>query len=572
MSHGLRIKIIGVSAVLVLLVLAAIAHSHISVLRLRNDLDILQRLHLPLDELFDQAQQNQRDIESHVERLIDLARDASPRSDAVAAERGALLAKGDRLGQALEAAAALTAEAMITEGGSRGAQLVARLAESLRAAVQRTRDHRRAVDEMADQFRPLPADPAGLPIANFRKSNDALVLALDACAEDLGEFARTVFRQGSGPQFASLVITGALGAVALLIGWWFARSFGTSMARTLRGVSAALGEVGRGRVDVYLKPDSRDEIGQLMRAFNAMVDGLRQKNRIKDRFGKYIDPAIVDDLTRDETTLKRVSRRDMTLASVRIDGLRAMSTDLDPDWLVAALNACLTAIAEPVGSHRGVIDKVLGDGVIAYYGPPFSGVGDHGERAALAALEQIVRFEQIAAELGWRQAGAAGEAIRLSVGIASGPVVAGDIGSELDRSYTVFGEPVDRAQMIERANGVYGTRLLIGEATRAMVGHGVELREVDQVEWENGFRSRLYEVIGRQGLIDARRLELRDAYARALVHYRDCEWAAARAGFELAAQLDPTDGPSRTMLGRLDLFMLDPPAKPWSGVWTLSEL
>jgi adenylate cyclase len=193
----------------------------------------------------------------------------------------------------------------------------------------------------------------------------------------------------------------------------------------------------------------------------------------------------------------------------------------------------------------------------------------------LAALEQIARVEQVAAELGWRQAGAGGEggagseAIRISIGIASGPVVVGDIGPEFDRSYTVFGEPVDLAQAIERANGVYGTQLLVGEATRAMIGHGVELREVDQVEWADGFRSRLYEVIGRQ--VDSRRLELRDAYAQALAHYRDCEWAAARTGFELAARLDPRDGPTRTMLGRLDLFMLDPPAKPWSGVWTLSE-
>jgi adenylate cyclase len=571
MTHGLRIKIIGVSTVLVLLALAAIVHAHMGVIRLKDDLDSLGRLHLPLDELLRQAQQNQREIELHVERLTDLAGDAAPRSDAVAAEREALLAKSDRLDQALEAMAARLAAPMVMEQSTHRAQPVARLAEALRAAVQRARDHRRIAEAVAGLFKSGVPAPGALPLPAFRRSNDAVILALDGFADELQGFIQATIRRGGGPEFASYAISGTLAAAVLLIGWWFAHAFGTGAARSLAALAAALGEVGRGRMDVYVKPAASDEIGRLMQAFNAMIDGLRQQARIHDSFGKYVDPKIVESLTRDETMFKRVAKRDMTIVSARLDGFDPIADRLEPDDLVAALNAYLTAISEPIGEHRGVVDKVMADGLTAFFGPPFTGIGDHAERAAQAALDQLQRFERLAQEIGWRSA-AADAGVRLRIGIAAGAIVVGDIGSAVDQHYTVVGAAVNLAQAVERANRAYGTDLLVTDGARALIGPGLELREIDLVAWPGGGPAvRLFEVLGRHGMVAPPRLALREAYAEGLAAYRSSDWAGARAAFERALAIDPADGPTQALLSRLDLYAIDPPPPGWTGVWMLTE-
>jgi class 3 adenylate cyclase len=299
---------------------------------------------------------------------------------------------------------------------------------------------------------------------------------------------------------------------------------------------------------------------------------LRMKAQIRETFGKYLDPRIVAALIeRSELIDPKGDRRDMTVLICDMQGFTRFSEGMTPAGLVNVLNRYLAVASEPVRRNGGIIDKYIGDAVMAYWGPPFAAAEAHARLACLAALEQldaIAAFESELPDL----TGVRHQLLKpvVRIGIATGEVVVGNIGPEQTRSYTVIGDTVNIAFRLEGASKVYNTHVLISEKTRRLAGTAVEAREIDTVLVVGKSEpERVFELLGRAGEVGSERLELRDAFESALAAYRRQAWDEAVIGFRCCLAISPNDPPSEVFLARIDGFREHPPEPGWAGVWEL---
>jgi adenylate cyclase len=366
----------------------------------------------------------------------------------------------------------------------------------------------------------------------------------------------------------------ALLAIAALLGITVAAAVTLGLVRPVRRLLAGTAAVEGGALDTVVPITSRDEIGRLTQSFNSMVGELRIKAQIRETFGKYVDPRIVAGLIdRPELTDAKGSRREMTILFCDMKGFTTFSEGMTPAALVTVLNRYMTVMSEPVRRHSGIIDKYIGDAIMAFWGPPFTGADEQAGLACLAALEQLAGLGAFRTELpdligikrGFPE-------IDIRIGIATGDVVAGSIGSEQTRNYTVIGDTVNLASRLEGANKTYGTRVLISEATKHLAADMLETREIDTaVVVGKTEPQRIFELLGRKGEVARERLVLRDAYVEALDAYRRRDWEKALAGFEDCLAIVPCDAPSKLFLGRIARFRVTAPCAEWNGVWSLEE-
>jgi len=366
----------------------------------------------------------------------------------------------------------------------------------------------------------------------------------------------------------------ALLAIAALLGITVAAAVTLGLVRPVRRLLVGTAAVEGGALDTVVPITSRDEIGRLTQSFNSMVGELRIKAQIREIFGKYVDPRIVAGLIdRPELTDAKGSRREMTILFCDMKGFTTFSEGMTPAALVTVLNRYMTVISEPVRRHSGIIDKYIGDGIMAFWGPPFTGVDEQARLACLAALDQVAALSAFRAELPDLTGLKRGlPEIDIRIGIATGDVVVGSIGSEQTRNYTVIGDTVNLASRLEGASKTYGTRVLISEAANRLAADAMETREIDTVLVVGKTEpQRIFELLGRKGDVAPDLLALRDAYAEALDAYRCKDWEKARTGFQQCLDVTPCDAPSKLFLERIAQFDATAPCAEWNGVWSLVE-
>jgi class 3 adenylate cyclase len=366
----------------------------------------------------------------------------------------------------------------------------------------------------------------------------------------------------------------ALLAIAAALGITVAAAVTFGLVRPVRRLLLGTAAVEGGALDTVVPITSRDEIGRLTQSFNSMVGELRVKAQIRDTFGKYVDPRIVAGLLdRPELTDAKGSRREMTILFCDMKGFTGFSEGMTPAALVKVLNRYMTVMSEAIRHNNGIIDKYIGDGIMAFWGPPFTSAEEHPGLACLAALDQLAGLASFCAELpeliGLRRGV---PDIDIRIGIATGDVVVGNIGSEQIRNYTVIGDAVNLASRLEGANKTYGTRALVNETTNHFAADLIETREIDQVLVVGKTEvQRVFELLGRKGEVGSERLALRDAFEEALAAYRQKNWEAARTGFENCLKIMSGDGPSKVFLGRIAQFCTTAPSPDWDCVWSLVE-
>jgi class 3 adenylate cyclase len=259
----------------------------------------------------------------------------------------------------------------------------------------------------------------------------------------------------------------------------------------------------------------------------------------------------------------------MTILFCDMKGFTSLSEGMTPQGLVKVMNHFLSAMSAEVRSHHGVIDKYIGDAVMAYWGTPFNENGEDARLACLAAIGMLGRIAALRTELpellGVRAAGAECD---VRIGIATGEVLVGSIGSEFMMSYTVMGNAVNFASRLVGANKGYGSRCLISETAMLAAGDAIETREIDRLVVLGQTQTEtVFELMGSKGDLTPRQTTLRDRYAEGLAAYRARRWADARNAFKAALEAVPGDEPSQSLLQRMQDFDAHPPAVDWDGSW-----
>src|SRR5215469_6752575 len=411
-------------------------------------------------------------------------------------------------------------------------------------------------------------------LARVDQARDEFSQKLDQIRADMlnqvGVSASVVLRNQNHAILITIVVT----ALAAALGLVFAILVSGGITRPVRLLLEGTREVEAGHLEGSIEVITHDEIGQLSAAFNRMVEQLRHKERIRETFGRYIDPRVVEGLiNQPKLAAAEGQRRVMTVMFCDMKGFTALSEGMTPQGLVKVMNRYLSTMSEPIRRHGGVIDKYIGDAIMAYWGPPFVEETDEGQFACLAASEMLKRIaplrEEVTELLGVRVIPTECD---VRIGLATGEALVGSIGSEIMMNYTVMGDTVNLAARLEAANKLYGTRSLITEATVAKTDETIQFREIDRLMVAGQTQPQaVFELLGRKDELTPKQDLLRTRYADALAAYRAQRWDQARAAFHAVLEAVPTDGPSQALLSRIDHLQEHPPGADWDGSWRLEN-
>jgi class 3 adenylate cyclase len=377
-----------------------------------------------------------------------------------------------------------------------------------------------------------------------------------------------------GQQRQAILVSAIVTGLAATVGLLFAILVSDGIARPVRHLLEGTRKVEAGQFDGSVAVVTRDEIGQLSAAFNRMVEKLRHNERIRETFGRYIDPKVLEGLVEGPAlAVAAGERRVMTVMFCDMRGFTSLSEGVTPQGLVKVMNRYLTIMSEPIRGHRGIIDKYIGDAIMAYWGPPFIDAADQAGFASLAAIDMLGRVATLRRELpellGVRSLPLECD---LRIGIATGEALVGSIGSEFMMSYTVMGDTVNLASRLEGANKIYGTHSLLSESTVTAAGDTIETREIDRLVVVGQTHSQaVYEIMGRKADLTPQQALLRSSYSEGLAAYRARRWDDACRAFKAALEAVPGDGPSMALVGRIDHFHANPPADDWDGSWHLDQ-
>lgn len=287
-----------------------------------------------------------------------------------------------------------------------------------------------------------------------------------------------------------------------------------------------------------------------------------QKKRVRDMFGTMVSEDVLKYMENNPGSFSLSGQKaDATMFFSDVQGFTTISESLEPSKLSDLLNRYLSPMTHIIMDRKGYVDKYEGDAIMAEWGVPFA-MDDHAVQACLAAIEQQHMLAKIRPVLKEEF----GHEIFVRMGINSGTVTAGNMGSDRRFQYTVMGDPVNQAARFEPANKDYGTLILIGETTYKLAAHAIEARLLDKLVVKGKSKPILvYELIARKGDLSADRRRIIDLYEEALKLHWERQWDAAEKRISDALSLDPEDGPCARLRIRISDYRMNPPASGWSG-------
>ena len=346
--------------------------------------------------------------------------------------------------------------------------------------------------------------------------------------------------------------------VAIGLGWLVSDRVG----RPLRRIAADLEQVGRFNLSREPAPTS------FVREISVVSDVVDRMKTSLRSFGHYVPIDLVRDVVASgEEARLGGETRELTLLFSDIAGFTSISERVAPNALVAQLAEYLEAMTGVIRAEGGTIDKYIGDGIVAFFNAPAL-LPVHAAAACRAALAAQSALRALHAR--WAAAGR--PAFPTRIGLNTGEVLVGNIGTPERFAYTAIGDAMNLAGRLEGLNKTYGTALLASEAVRAAAGSGFEWRRLDRVAVVGRRQGTLvFELLGESGRSPPAMLLARDRYEAALDDYFAGRFGEAGAGFADAALLRPGDRAADVMAQRARNLAQTPPGPDWNGIFVSVE-
>lgn len=291
----------------------------------------------------------------------------------------------------------------------------------------------------------------------------------------------------------------------------------------------------------------------------------KEKRKVKKAFQYYLTSSVVNEVLKNPEKLKLGGeKKELSVLFSDIRGFTSISEKMTPEELVHLLNEYLTTMTDIVFSNDGLLDKYIGDAVMAVFGAPID-QPDHASRACKTALEMIRNLEILNEE--WQKRGI--PKIKIGVGISSGPMVVGNMGSERRFDYTVMGDTVNLGSRLESITKFYGVSIILSEESYLQVKDNFVCRELDIVKVSGKERpSKIYELLIEQDQ-DANHSVFAKKFDEALELYRGMKWQEAIEAFSGILESNPEDPVSEVYIKRCHLLSKTPPETDWQGVFTM---
>jgi adenylate cyclase len=294
----------------------------------------------------------------------------------------------------------------------------------------------------------------------------------------------------------------------------------------------------------------------------------RSKRQFAELFGQYVPPELVDRMARDPQKYNMEPRAaELTVLFSDVRGFTGISEALKPEELREYINEYLTDMSGIIRSrHRGTLDKYIGDAIMAFWGAPVDDA-QHARNGVLAALdmqkERHILNQKFAAR-GW-------PTLKIGVGVNTGNVRVGDMGSQVRRAYTVMGDPVNVASRLEGCTKGYGVGILVGEATRSQVKE-VVFREVDRIKVKGKDEAvTIYEPLGLEGEVERKALDELKLWNQALRAYRAQQWDQVEVGLLNLQRMNPECALYQVYAEKVAQKRRAPPPPDWDGVSVFDE-
>jgi len=299
--------------------------------------------------------------------------------------------------------------------------------------------------------------------------------------------------------------------------------------------------------------------------YKAVMEG-REKKWIKNTFGQYLSPKVVEIITKDPSKLSLGGeKRDMTAMFCDIAGFTTISEKLTPEQLTAMLNTYLSGLTDVILQQEGVVDKFIGDCIMAFWNAPLD-LKNHRTNACLAAVDCLAVNNRLNAE--------AKDMVvtpHFRIGLNSGPMIVGNMGSRNRFSYTAIGDAVNLASRLEGANKFFNSRIMASEDVFDEAKDQLEARYLGQIRVVGkAIPVKVYEPLTRKGQASPEIAKMLPLYGAGIASFYAGKYAAAAKDFKAAAEARPGDGPSQFYLELAEEYAKAVP-KDWDGSFNLTS-
>ncbi len=293
----------------------------------------------------------------------------------------------------------------------------------------------------------------------------------------------------------------------------------------------------------------------------------RKKRQLKGTFQKYVSPEIVEEILKDPSKLELGGMKmEMSVFFSDIRGFTTISEKLDPKALSDLLNHYLTPMTDIIFKNSGTLDKYMGDAIMAFFGAPVPSKQHAPQacRAALLQIEKLFELQKIYEEQGLPM-------IDIGIGINTGDMSVGNMGSETVRNYTVMGDSVNLGSRLEGINKQYGTRIIISEFTEKQISRDeFTYREIDWVKVKGKNEPvKIFELMAQGEVSDSLKQQVLK-FNSGFGFYHEQQWEKAIKEFNAALSFNATDQTSRLYINRCQDYIKNPPGETWDGVFTMT--